>query len=88
MLTIAHPIGCITDVTQLGLEMTGYKGAGKVVGVSGKTIAGTLVGKARFTHTFSHSYPSGTWAYGGPVGAVAGGLTGLGIWCVNEKFSA
>ena len=63
-----NPVGIAADFTQEGLEMTGYKNAGKTVGSVGNISSGAVAG----------------FLVGGPLGAAVGALTGAVLWGAGE----
>lgn len=64
----ANPVGIIADITQAGLEMSGYKEIGKAVGATGNMASTAMLG----------------FVAGGPLGAAVGAIVGLGFWGVGE----
>lgn len=63
-----NPVGSVSDISQSGLEVAGYKKTGKAVGAIGNVISGAMTG----------------FACGGPYGAVAGGIAGFAVWTLGE----
>lgn len=64
----ATSIGVVADFAQAGLEIAGYREAGRYVGASGNVVSGVAVG----------------FAVGGPVGAGIGAAAGYGVWFAGE----
>ena len=64
----AHPLGVAGDFAQLYLEVIGYEKEAKIVGAFGNAVGGGLAG----------------FGVGGPLGAVAGAVTGLSVWGIGE----
>ena len=62
------PIGITADFVQAGLEVIGYKDAGKKIGAAGNALSGAIVG----------------FELGGPVGAGIGAAAGTAVWFVGE----
>ena len=63
-----HPLGFAGDVGQFFLEVNGYKKEAKIVGAFGNVVGGGLAG----------------FGVLGPLGAVAGAVTGLSVWGIGE----
>ena len=63
-----NPAGIVADVAQVGFEVAGKPGAGKVVGSAGNIVGGAVTGSI----------------VGGPVGALIGAAVAGGIWGVGE----
>ena len=70
--TVGNPATLAVDVVQTGLEITGHKKAGVVVGFLGNVGVGAVTG----------------FMVGGPVGAIVGGATCLGSWAAGEMVGA
>lgn len=68
VVSAANPVGLVADVAQMGLELTGNKTAGKVVGATGQMASGAMTG----------------FALGGPIGAGIGAAAGYGLWAGGE----
>ncbi len=63
-----HPLGFAGDFAQFSLEILGYDEEAKLAGIVGNFAGGVISGMSA----------------GGPLGAVAGGATGLAIWGFGE----
>ena len=65
---IANPANVVVDITQVGLEIAGYKEQGKVLGLLGTLGTGACAG----------------FMAAGPAGAIAGALTNAVPWLIGE----